>query len=61
MVAMTWGNETKVLRAGLDGVMPLGGVTLTYAQVTGAIVSVVMLEGVFAVVDSGGVAICDDS
>jgi branched-chain amino acid transport system permease protein len=44
-VAMTWGNETKVLRAGLDGVLQLGGVTVTYAQVTGAIVSVVMLGG----------------
>jgi hypothetical protein len=26
-VAMTWGNEIKVLRAGLDGVLQVEGVT----------------------------------
>jgi branched-chain amino acid transport system permease protein len=48
LVAIVWGNETKVLRVGLDGVIQLGSVTLTYAQITAAIVST-MAIGLFCV------------
>lgn len=43
LVAIGWGNETKVLRVGLDGVIQLGSVTLTYAQITAAIVSTIAI------------------
>ena len=42
-VALVWGNETKVLRVGLDGIWQAGNVTLTYAQITAAIVSTIAL------------------
>lgn len=42
-VAMIWGNETKVLRMGLDGVVKMGGVVLTYAQLLAALVSLIIL------------------
>jgi branched-chain amino acid transport system permease protein len=42
-VALVWGNETKVLRVGLDGIWQAGNVTLTYAQITAAIVSTIAI------------------
>jgi branched-chain amino acid transport system permease protein len=42
-VALVWGNETKVLRVGLDGIWQVGNVTLTYAQITAAIVSTIAI------------------
>jgi len=45
LVGIGWGNETKVLRVGLDGVWQAGDVTLTHAQITAAIVSVVAIGG----------------
>lgn len=42
-VAIIWGNETKVLRMGLDGVVTFGNVVLTYAQVIAASVSLVIV------------------
>ncbi len=43
-VAIAWGNETKVLRVGLDEVRQFGSVTLTYAQITAAILSIVAIS-----------------
>jgi len=45
-VALIWGNETKVLRTGLDAVVQMGGVVLTYAQLIAAGVCLVAL-GIF--------------
>ncbi len=42
-VAIIWGNETKVLRMGLDGVVRLGSVILTFAQLIATSVSLVIL------------------
>lgn len=43
-VALIWGNETKVLRTGLDGVIKLGEIVLTHAQLIAAIISLVFLS-----------------
>jgi branched-chain amino acid transport system permease protein len=42
-VALIWGNETKVLRVGLDGVIKFSGIVLTNAQIWAAIASSVVL------------------
>jgi branched-chain amino acid transport system permease protein len=43
IVALIWGNETKVLRTGLDGVVKFGAIVLTNAQLGAAMISVVTL------------------
>ena len=43
VVAIIWGNETKVLRMGLDGVVRLGSVILTFAQLIATSASLVIL------------------
>lgn len=42
-VALIWGNETKVLRVGLDGVVKFSGIVLTNAQIGAAIASSLVL------------------
>jgi branched-chain amino acid transport system permease protein len=42
-VALLWGNETKLLRTGLDTTIKVGSIVLTYAQITTALVSVVAI------------------
>lgn len=42
-VALIWGNETKVLRRGLDAVVPFGNIIITRAQLLAAGASVLML------------------
>jgi branched-chain amino acid transport system permease protein len=42
-VAIIWGNETKVLRVGLDEIWQVGSVTLTFAQLIAAIVSIIAI------------------
>lgn len=42
-IALIWGNETKVLRTGLDGVVKLGEMILTHAQLIAAGVSILIL------------------
>jgi len=42
-IAIIWGNETKVLRQGVDGVFNLIGVTLTQAQVGGAAIALLTI------------------
>lgn len=43
MVAIIWGNQTKVLRTGLDSVVIWGDVILTHAQLIAAGVSVFLI------------------
>ena len=47
-IAIIWGNETKVLRMGLDATYTIAGAIITQAQVIAAIASVVVL-GIFYV------------
>jgi branched-chain amino acid transport system permease protein len=47
-IALTWGNETKTLSAGLDETLTLGGVVLTYAQGLAAGTSILTLLCFFA-------------
>jgi branched-chain amino acid transport system permease protein len=42
VIVLLWGNETKVLRRGLDQVFNIGEVVLTQAQLTAAVVSVLL-------------------
>ncbi|MEI6428974.1 MAG: branched-chain amino acid ABC transporter permease [Pseudanabaena sp. ELA607] len=46
-IAIIWGNETKVLRQGVDGVFNLSGVTLTQAQVGGAAIALLTMAGFY--------------
>jgi branched-chain amino acid transport system permease protein len=46
-IAITWGNETKVLRQGIDATISVGGATLTQAQVGGAMISTIALAGFY--------------
>jgi branched-chain amino acid transport system permease protein len=46
-IAIIWGNETKVLRQGVDGVLHLAGVTLTQAQVGGAAIALLTIAGFY--------------
>ncbi len=46
-IAIIWGNETKVLRQGVDGVFHLAGVTLTQAQVGGAAIALLTIAGFY--------------
>lgn len=47
VVAITWGNETQILRAGVDRTFAIGGLILTRAQVLSGTVSAVVLAAVF--------------
>lgn len=47
VVALVWGNETKVLRAGIDAIYYIGGVALTRSQLLGGMVSIVCLLGYY--------------
>ena len=47
MVALVWGNETKVLRQGLDNVIKWGDVVLTYAQLIAAGVALLLMGGFY--------------
>jgi branched-chain amino acid transport system permease protein len=42
VIVLIWGNETKVLRRGLDEVINFGGIVVTHAQLTGAAASVLL-------------------
>jgi branched-chain amino acid transport system permease protein len=42
-VVLIWGNETKVLRTGLDTVAAVGGIIITRSQIIAAVVSVVII------------------
>ncbi len=42
-IVLIWGNETKVMRTGLDKAIRVCGIILTHAQMTAAIVSCVLL------------------
>ena len=46
-IAIVWGNETKVLRQGVDGVFHLAGVTLTQAQVGGVAIALLTIAGFY--------------
>lgn len=43
-LALIWGNETKVLRTGLDAVVSVGDIIITHAQIIAAVISIVMLS-----------------
>jgi len=45
-VALTWGNDPKVLRVGLDSVFRAGGLILTGAQLSVVVVSIIVV-GIF--------------
>ena len=45
LVAVIWGNETKVLRAGIDETFTFGEVIITRSQLLGAIMSILLLVG----------------
>ena len=45
VVAMIWGNETHVLREGIDQVIQFGGLRLTRSQITAGGVSATLLAG----------------
>ena len=42
-VVLIWGNETRVLRTGLDAVAAVGGIIITRSQIIAAVVSVVII------------------
>lgn len=42
-IALIWGNETKVLRTGLDGIVKWGAIILTHAQLIATTVSLLIL------------------
>jgi branched-chain amino acid transport system permease protein len=42
-VAMIWGNETKVLRTGVDAVLRIGEIAITRAQIVAALVAITLL------------------
>jgi branched-chain amino acid transport system permease protein len=43
IVVLIWGNETKVLREGVDTVINLANITLTYAQVLTFFITIIMI------------------
>jgi branched-chain amino acid transport system permease protein len=47
-ITLIWGNDTKVLRSGLDQVIHLGGLLVTHAQIIAASVAIAVL-GIFYV------------
>jgi branched-chain amino acid transport system permease protein len=46
-VSLIWGNETKVLRTGIDQTFIFGGVVLTQAQVVAAIVAIFLIAAFY--------------
>jgi branched-chain amino acid transport system permease protein len=48
VVALIWGNETRVLRAGIDATWTGVGVTLTRSQLIAGGVSLVVVSGIYA-------------
>lgn len=47
LVAMIWGNQTRVLRPGIDTTFNLFGILLTRSQILGGVVSLLLLVGFF--------------
>lgn len=47
-IALIWGNETRVLREGVDATWTIGGVTLAQAQVVGPALAFVAVLALFA-------------
>jgi len=47
-IAIIWGNETRVLRAGMDATWSWGDITLAHAQVLGPALALVAVIGLFA-------------
>lgn len=47
IVAISWGNETQVLRVGIDRVFRMGSITLTRAQVFTGLISLLLLGGIY--------------
>jgi branched-chain amino acid transport system permease protein len=47
VIAILWGNETKVLRSGVDSIWPVGSIILTGAQCIAAAVSIAFLVALF--------------
>lgn len=43
-IALIWGNQTKVLRTGIDAVAAFGNITITRAQILAAVVSLLILS-----------------
>lgn len=46
-ITMTWGNQPKVLRTGLDSIFNVGGLVLTRAQLLAAVSSAALLTGFY--------------
>lgn len=46
-IAIIWGNETQVLRAGIDATFRIGSVVLTHTQVISACVSLLLLAACY--------------
>lgn len=42
IIALIWGNETQVLRSGIDGTWVIGGVTLAQAQLLGPLIVMIL-------------------
>lgn len=53
-IALAWGNETQVLRSGVDQTWTLVGVTLAQAQVTGPALTLVATVALFFWLNGGG-------
>lgn len=47
-IALIWGNETRVLRAGVDATWSWGDLTLAHAQVLGPALTLIVVAGLFA-------------
>lgn len=47
IVVLIWGNQTKVIRTGVDSTLVLGSVIITYAQLTALIVSLIAVAGFY--------------
>ncbi|MBI5463661.1 MAG: branched-chain amino acid ABC transporter permease [Ignavibacteriales bacterium] len=47
LVAVIWGNETRVLRSGIDETFSIGEVIITKSQLLGAVISILILLAFF--------------
>lgn len=47
LIAITWGNEPKVLRTGLDSITDISGLILTRSQILAGTISAMLLLGFF--------------
>lgn len=43
VIALTWGSETKVLRTGVDKVLMMGNISITWAQAISGVVSILVI------------------